>query len=152
MDRTLKKWSGRGDCNKGHLGLEQRARCFLQRASGFAAKGTWASCKGHGVHCKGHLSLAKRELLLLLHCWRWVKRSIVSLSMSSARRRSFRRRGIETFLKSARRGACGVVYFRLETSSLEHDDVVMVMDGIFSERVMSNLSFNLHLIVWWLLT
>ena len=57
------------------------------------------------------------------------------------------RNDIETFLKSARRGACGVVYFRLETSSLEHDDVVMVMDGIFSERVMSNLSFNLHLMV-----
>ena len=47
----------------------------------------------------------------------------------------------------ARRGACGVVYFRLETTSLEHDDVVMVMDGIFSERVMSNLSFDLHLMV-----
>ena len=130
--------------------LQQRALGLRAKGTLFSAKGTWASCKRHGVHCKGHLSLAKRELLLLLHCWRWVKRSIVSLSMSSARRRSFRRRGIETFLKSARRGACGVVYFRLESSRLVHDDVVM--DGIFSERVMSNLSFNLHLMVWWLLT
>ena len=64
------------------------------------------SCKGHGVHCKGHLSLAKWELLLLLHCWRWVKRSIVNLSMSSARRRSFRRGGGEThrfFIDNERR-------------------------------------------------
>ena len=128
---------------------------FVQRASEFRAKGIFTSgyalcmCKllHRSVRRHGGTSSARRRSFI-----RGVEKFRISSPAlqlhkrtSSARRRSFRRRGIETFLKSARRGACGVVYFRLESSRLVHDDVVM--DGIFSERVMSNLSFNLHLMV-----
>ena len=73
-----------------------------------------------------------------------MKRSIVSLSMSSARRKELQEtRNRNILQKCAQRRVRRVVYFSFESMSLEHG---VVKGGIFSERVASYQSFLQRLV------